>query len=187
MSTAQNILAAAEAELLDSDPGSLRVDHVARAAAVNKRMIYHYFGGRSGLLEAVYARQLHRLLAPQAALSEGSKTVILALLGERYGTPGQEDKTANQLDLSAEALQCAARVLLPVLLNNQTSSTPVQAVSAAAWVSFCVDILSLAMARQAPLAFPAEPGTHKFMELSEHLLTRSKSRLRLTPDSRRHR
>ena len=52
------ILAAATAEFTAKGLGGARVDEIARRAGVNKRMIYHYFGGKEGLylaaLEATY-------------------------------------------------------------------------------------------------------------------------------------
>jgi hypothetical protein len=120
-------------------------------------------------------------------LSQGAKSVIVALLGERYAPLVHPDEPAVQGGLSPATLQCAARVLLPELLYSPAPAAPAQAVSAAAWVSFCVEILSLALAQQAPLSFPAEPGSQPFLAVSERLLQPSKSRLRLTPDSRRHR
>lgn len=54
------ILAAATAEFTAKGLGGARVDEIARRARVNKRMIYHYFGGKEGLylavLEAAYTR-----------------------------------------------------------------------------------------------------------------------------------
>jgi len=190
MSAAQKILAAAEAELLAGDPGSLRVDRVAQAAAVNKRMIYHYFGDRGGLLEAVYSRQLRRLLAPEAAITEGAKKVIAALLQQHEPQMVEHREQSPGEDLSPAALQCAAKVLLPRLLHGQGADAAAMvpaSVTASAWVSFCVDIMSLACVHQAPFDFPAEPGTQAFKIVSERLLTSPKTRLRITPDSRRHR
>ena len=48
----QRILHTAAAILLADGPDALRVDAVAAGAAINKRMIYHYFGNRAGLLAA---------------------------------------------------------------------------------------------------------------------------------------
>jgi AcrR family transcriptional regulator len=53
------ILAAATAEFTAKGLTGARVDAIAKAAGANKRMIYHYFGGKDGLylavLEATYA------------------------------------------------------------------------------------------------------------------------------------
>jgi len=57
--TQASILAAATAEFTAKGLNGARVDEIARRAGVNKRMIYHYFGGKEGLylaaLEATYA------------------------------------------------------------------------------------------------------------------------------------
>src|SRR5205085_3568481 len=53
------ILAAATEEFTANGLTGARVDAIARRARVNKRMIYHYFGGKDGLylavLETTYA------------------------------------------------------------------------------------------------------------------------------------
>ena len=57
--TRAGILAAATAEITAKGLDGARVDDIARRAGVNKRMIYHYFGGKEGLylavLEATYS------------------------------------------------------------------------------------------------------------------------------------
>ncbi len=57
--TRAGILTAATAEITAKGLGGARVDEIAERAGVNKRMIYHYFGGKEGLylavLEAAYA------------------------------------------------------------------------------------------------------------------------------------
>ncbi len=199
MSTAENILAAAETALLAADPGSLRVDRIAAAAGANKRMIYHYFSDRDGLLRAVYIRQLQRLTAEDAALTTGTKAVIEALLAD-FGTDAAEAVEEAVEEAEAEervqpglskpspmVLQNAAQILLPWLITRTAAQTE-QSVSAEAWMCFCIEMMSLAFAQHAPMRFPAEPGSAEFMELSKRLLTASgtKHRVRITPDSRRH-
>jgi AcrR family transcriptional regulator len=189
MSSAERILAATEAELLKSDPGSLRVDRVAQAAAANKRMIYHYFGDRSGLIEAVYARQLQILLTPGPAVSASTRRVIRLLLTDAPASAVnvQDLPVANTAD--AVQLQRAARVLLPYLLNQSVPrQSPRQRVRvpAGVWVSFCVELLSLAFVNVAPVQFPEEPGTEDFAQLSERLLTPDKPKIRIRSDSRAH-
>src|SRR5581483_3046306 len=57
--TRQRILKAAIDEFAACGLGGARVDTIARRARANKRMIYHYFGGKEDLylaaLERVYA------------------------------------------------------------------------------------------------------------------------------------
>jgi len=57
--TREAILGAAEAEFAAKGLSGARVDAIAARAGANKRMLYHYFGGKDGLylavLERVYA------------------------------------------------------------------------------------------------------------------------------------
>jgi AcrR family transcriptional regulator len=77
--TKKRILAAAKVEFAKKGLGGARVDAIAARAKANKRMIYHYFGGKEQLftavLEAAYSdiRMAERdleldTLEPQAAL-----------------------------------------------------------------------------------------------------------------------
>ncbi len=51
--TRARILAAAKAEFAANGLGGARVDEIALRADANKRMIYHYFGSKEGLFQAV--------------------------------------------------------------------------------------------------------------------------------------
>ncbi|WP_299866492.1 TetR/AcrR family transcriptional regulator [uncultured Hoeflea sp.] len=51
--TRKRILAAAKKEFAKSGLGGARVDDIAERANANKRMIYHYFGGKEDLFQAV--------------------------------------------------------------------------------------------------------------------------------------
>ncbi|MEM9549985.1 MAG: TetR/AcrR family transcriptional regulator [Pseudomonadota bacterium] len=51
--TRARILAAAKVEFATSGLGGARVDEIALRAEANKRMIYHYFGSKEGLFQAV--------------------------------------------------------------------------------------------------------------------------------------
>jgi AcrR family transcriptional regulator len=50
--TRERILRAARGEFVAKGFAGARVDVIARAAAVNKRMLYHYFGNKEGLYRA---------------------------------------------------------------------------------------------------------------------------------------
>ena len=52
-SSREKILAAAVAAFAAQGPRGARVDEIAAAAGVNKRMLYHHFGDKTGLLRAV--------------------------------------------------------------------------------------------------------------------------------------
>lgn len=49
----RRILRAAEREFAVRGPAGARVDRIARAAGLNKRMLYHYFGGKQALYRTV--------------------------------------------------------------------------------------------------------------------------------------
>ena len=51
--TRRKLLAAAVDEFVEKGFAGARVDTVAREAQVNKRMIYHYFGSKQGIWEAI--------------------------------------------------------------------------------------------------------------------------------------
>ncbi len=72
--TRADILAAALEEFAAVGPAGARVDRIAAAAGVNKRMLYHYFGSKDGLFAAVCEAQLERaelaFFKPGVALSE---------------------------------------------------------------------------------------------------------------------
>lgn len=54
----QKILIAAIAALAKEGRAGVRVDGIAADAGINKRMIYHYFGDREGLIDAVIESQV---------------------------------------------------------------------------------------------------------------------------------
>ena len=54
----ERILAAALKEFAAKGFAGARVDSIARRAAINKRMLYHYFGDKEGLFKAVLRRKI---------------------------------------------------------------------------------------------------------------------------------
>ncbi|HTV63273.1 MAG TPA: TetR family transcriptional regulator [Verrucomicrobiae bacterium] len=54
----ERILAAALKEFAAKGFAGARVDLIARRAAINKRMLYHYFGDKEGLFKAVLRRKI---------------------------------------------------------------------------------------------------------------------------------
>ncbi|HZL14128.1 MAG TPA: TetR family transcriptional regulator [Verrucomicrobiae bacterium] len=56
--TRARILSAALAEFAAQGFAGARVDVIARRAAINKRMLYHYFGDKEGLFKAVLRRKV---------------------------------------------------------------------------------------------------------------------------------
>ncbi len=63
----ERILSAALKEFAARGFAGSRVDAIARRAAINKRMLYHYFGNKEGLFRAV----LRRKIAERQAWAEG--------------------------------------------------------------------------------------------------------------------
>jgi AcrR family transcriptional regulator len=56
--TRERILSAALKEFAANGFAGARVDVIARRAAINKRMLYHYFGSKKGLFRAVLQRKI---------------------------------------------------------------------------------------------------------------------------------
>jgi len=56
--TRERILSAALQEFAANGFAGARVDAIARRAAINKRMLYHYFGDKEGLFRAVLRRKI---------------------------------------------------------------------------------------------------------------------------------
>jgi TetR/AcrR family transcriptional regulator len=56
--TRERILSAALAEFAANGFAGARVDAIARRAAINKRMLYHYFGDKEGLFKAVLRQKI---------------------------------------------------------------------------------------------------------------------------------
>jgi AcrR family transcriptional regulator len=67
--TRGRILSAALKEFAAKGFAGARVDEIARRAAINKRMIYHYFGGKKELFRAVLRRKIGERQAWAESLS----------------------------------------------------------------------------------------------------------------------
>jgi AcrR family transcriptional regulator len=68
--TRERILRAARREFVAKGIAGARVDAIARAAAVNKRMLYHYFGDKDALYRAVLREGISTNLDLVAAAPE---------------------------------------------------------------------------------------------------------------------
>ncbi len=66
--TQTQILDAATDEFSARGLGGARVDSIARAAGVNKRMLYHYFGNKEDLFLAVLERAYEKIRGQESAL-----------------------------------------------------------------------------------------------------------------------
>jgi TetR/AcrR family transcriptional regulator len=67
--TRVRILSAALKEFAAKGFAGARVDSIARRAAINKRMLYHYFGDKEGLFKAVLRRKIRERQAWAETLS----------------------------------------------------------------------------------------------------------------------
>src|ERR1700722_16092312 len=74
--TRERILVAALKEFSAKGFAGARVDVIARRAAINKRMLYHYFGGKEDLFKAVLRRKISERQA-WAEASSGEPTETL--------------------------------------------------------------------------------------------------------------
>ena len=106
--TRQRLLDAATEAFAAAGLEGVRVDQLAAAAGVNKRMIYHYFGDKRGLYDAVLAAAGAELSTPfdLAALAQwqtqvaqglsGSRARLLAWEGLRLGSAAPETGTGER-------------------------------------------------------------------------------------------
>jgi TetR/AcrR family transcriptional regulator len=67
--TRERILATSLKEFAANGFAGARVDVIARRAAINKRMLYHYFGNKEGLFKAVLRRKISERQAWAETLS----------------------------------------------------------------------------------------------------------------------
>ena len=144
------LVATATQLLLIKGPQGLRVDEVASVACVNKRMIYHYFGSKEGLHQAVVRSQVELLVDFADVLSLGVKT----FLAEHFTAP--TDKSAlrktpqNNNELTSgvkpsaantkQSMQDAGLVILRALLDQRYFSV---SLSSADWASLVQVSLSV--------------------------------------------
>jgi AcrR family transcriptional regulator len=79
--TRERIIAAALAEFADRGLAGARVDGIARRAGVNKRMLYHYFGGKQELFRTLVSQKVtERSLQKQAHGEELARSLPLNFL-----------------------------------------------------------------------------------------------------------
>jgi len=77
--TRERILEAATAEFSRRGLGGARVDSIARAAGVNKRMLYHYFGNKEDLFLAVLEGAYEKIRGQEGALRLENLTPVEAM------------------------------------------------------------------------------------------------------------
>ncbi|GEM_PF-1640028 len=179
-STSAKILNAATQAILSSGAGGLRVDAVASAAGVNKRMIYHYYGDKQGLIDAVYGLAARHVLSERNLLRRESRKILRALI-----VPLLVGNPAPGPAVSTQELQQAVKLLLPVLINHVPASAVALHITAPQWQVFALDVISLVFPGLASEVIAAPPLVSTVDNVSEDLLTRKKPRYRLASASRR--
>lgn len=102
------ILDAAFAHLVESGP-ALPASDVARRAGVSKALVFHHFGGREGLLDAMAARVLEetqtgleRLAAERPSPRERLLALADVLLEDPVGTPPEHARRVLQFWLAED-------------------------------------------------------------------------------------
>ena len=145
--TQKKILQAAAQALVDGGAGALRVDQVAADAGINKRMIYHHFGDRAGLIAAAVESQLHLLLGISTQFSAKTKDVLrlFARSLQLMGRDGTDHNVGGDPQASNEMLRRAARIVLAHFLI-QAKSPDLAEVQPAQWQQFAAEMLSCAFA-----------------------------------------
>lgn len=96
-STRDRIMDAAVSAFSCDGLAGARVDAIAKAAGCNKQLIYHYFGSKAGLFEAV----LMRVLAKRAPKHVTSATGLCAALLERFEELEQHPEWVRILEWEA--------------------------------------------------------------------------------------
>ncbi len=77
--TRASILAAATQEFAAKGLEGARTDDIARRAGANKRMIYHYFGSKDGLFQAVLENTYAQIRGSEADLQLTSRDPAIAM------------------------------------------------------------------------------------------------------------
>ncbi len=108
--TRSKLITTATQLLLSKGPEGLRVDEVASIAAVNKRMIYHYFDNKEGLLEVVLRSQVALLVNFADVFSLGVKAFLAEHFTLTANNPDRQNmlKTDNNA-VSSEEISAANR------------------------------------------------------------------------------
>ena len=115
------MIESARTEILLYDKEGARVDRIAERAGVNKRMIYHHFGSKEGVYQAILQRQLYLL-----SVVSGPMPNILRLVCDSYlseiGNAWVEKQIFQQAELSATAedFRVATIICLRAFLSLET-------------------------------------------------------------------
>ncbi|MCR9260074.1 MAG: TetR/AcrR family transcriptional regulator [Pseudomonadaceae bacterium] len=177
--TAAAIFEAAARLMIEQGEGGLRVDAVATEAGCNKRLIYHYFGNRDGLIAAVYHRQCQVLLSPDNGLSDDARRFLhqqLQHIWPELETPLDTDESHLQGAIK-RALVLLAPLLLRAIADEQAE--PLLADSARSqWRKVSAEVIDVVIGSET--AAPADA----LKKVSERSHTSSKPRYRMASASR---
>lgn len=133
--TSEKILLASQNIAAEQGVGQLRVDKVAQAAGVNKRMIYHYFEHKEGLRGCLIEWQLAVLL--EVGLSQASGRVARSLFAAIVRET--DDVRWPQHHDGEEHVRQAASIVLQYLATMRATDRPER------WSEFCTELLSLSV------------------------------------------
>lgn len=98
--TQRKIMQAALEEFSNNGFHGARIDRVVKAADVNKRMVYHYFGDKEGLFKALMQTELKKIKEVEKSAPTDSLIRIL----NHWLENNEKTKNYYKLYLSAEAL-----------------------------------------------------------------------------------
>jgi TetR/AcrR family transcriptional regulator len=155
------ILLNAEKQFAEKGP-AVSVDTIASASKLNKRMIYHYFGSKDGLWQAVLSRQYEKVAQVEANLPESGKlSDIVSVLIERYYRFLAEDSAFVKIlmyenmrgDLSIRDLPIA-QTKFPLLetLESTLRANPIEGVDTTNLLIDCLALCFFYFSNQATLS-----------------------------------
>jgi AcrR family transcriptional regulator len=149
-------------------------------------MIYHHFGDKQGLIDAVYGLAAHHVINERNLLRLESRKILHALVVPLLvGNPALAENSAPESVVSTQELQQAVKLLLPVLINRVPASAVELHITAPQWHVFALDMISLVFPGLAGEVIAVMPSEAAVDEVSEDLLTQKKPRYRLASASRR--
>jgi len=132
--TRQRILDAALVAFAAQGPLGARVDDIAAAAQINKRMLYHYFGDKAGLFQAVLDERVLTRLKPSQGQTESewlssigvdcwrmlswhAQSPLLGRVTRRLGERQGADEMRRDVPAEVLALCLLGAYALPALLG----------------------------------------------------------------------
>ena len=182
-SNATALLQAAAADIYQYGEAGARVDRIAAAAGLNKRMIYHYFGDKSELTDVVFNAALMQLSGASGSISRATRQFVTRLsVDTRTEREISSDVQSDAMRLHKAAVIVLRRMMdgAPTTFNSEQRASPLAERQPAPldWVQVSVELLSLAMPWAASGVFVNAPGTSEFRKECERLLTKNKPRYR---------